>query len=188
MVSIFVLTNLAIWRDELLKVKVGSSSSISLIFPYGRSPVFIRAWNPLQIPIISPSFSSSIYSIDSLIFSFLRTFAMNLPEPSGSSPIENPPGTARMFAFLISLANSSMDFLISSSFLFLNRTILASAPASSSAFLVSYSLFVPKNARTSAFTLVTLFLDLSLLSTFLFSILAGFSSIAPLKTESRVCR
>ncbi len=67
---------------------------MSTISPKGTSPSFINAWNPLHIPITNPSlfFNKSVTA--SLSNSFLNTAAINLPEPSGSSPAEKPPGNA----------------------------------------------------------------------------------------------
>ena len=75
----------------LLNVRVGESSVTFPISPYGRSPDFISAWNPLQIPRIRPSLSRN-FAIASATFGLDSTVAMNLPEPSGSSPELNPPG------------------------------------------------------------------------------------------------
>ena len=59
--------------------------------PSGNNPTLTSAWNPLQIPMINPSLSRS-FSIASLILGLRNTVAMNLPDPSGSSEAENPPG------------------------------------------------------------------------------------------------
>ena len=77
----------------LLKVSVGQLSSVSIIFPNGRSPSFIRAWKPLQIPHIRPSLLSRRSPTADLTASPLKNAVINLPEPSGSSPPEKPPGT-----------------------------------------------------------------------------------------------
>ena len=72
---------------------------------------------------------------------------MNLPEPSGSSPPEKPPGTNTIWLFLILLAKASTDSFTSTKFLI--TKISTSAPALSKAFFVSYSQFVPGNTGTN---------------------------------------
>ena len=53
----------------------------------------MRAWKPLQIPSIKPSrfFNSSMVASETA--GLRKKAVMNLPEPSGSSPPEKPPGT-----------------------------------------------------------------------------------------------
>lgn len=85
-----VSTNWDKWRPIVLNVRVASFSDISLISPYGSNPNLISAWNPLQIPIIKPSLLSNKSLIAAFNLGFLKTVAINLPEPSGSSPTENP--------------------------------------------------------------------------------------------------
>ena len=74
---------------------------------------------------------------------------MNLPEPSGSSPPEKPPGIMMIWAFLIRLANSATD----SSMALLDRLLMTKmsvvAPARSKARWVSYSQLVPGNTGIS---------------------------------------
>ena len=108
-VKAFVLTILATCLAILLYVNVGSSSSMSLILPKGNNPVLTKAWKPLHIPRIKPSFSSSKYSTASLTFVFLSTLAINLPDPSGSSDNEKPPGINKIWLYLIFFAKSSID-------------------------------------------------------------------------------
>ena len=60
--------------------------------------------------------------IASFTLSFFRIFTINFAEPSGSSPAENPPGKAMMWEDLISLTKASIDFSISSSFVFVKTT------------------------------------------------------------------
>ena len=88
-----VLTRHDAWRPILLYVSVALSSVPSTILPSGTSPSFIRAWKPLHIPSISPSLFSSRSATASFILGFLNTAVMNLADPSGSSPPENPPGS-----------------------------------------------------------------------------------------------
>ena len=52
----------------------------------------MRAWKPLHMPRIRPSRRSRRSAIFSDTAGFLNVVAMNLPEPSGSSPPEKPPG------------------------------------------------------------------------------------------------
>ena len=128
-----------------MNVRVASFSDISLISPYGSNPNLISAWNPLQIPIIKPSLLSNKSLIAAFNLGFLKTVAINLPEPSGSSPAENPPGSITILARLMAFSNSSIDVFNISSVLFLINTSSTLAPAFSKARFESYSQFVPGN-------------------------------------------
>ena len=78
---------------------------------------------------------------------------MNLPEPSGSSPPEKPPGMKIICASPAFFAKLSADFEIPSLVRLLITKISASAPALSTAFAESYSQLVPGNTgiRTLGF-------------------------------------
>ena len=84
------------WRPMSLKVRVGWPAAGSRISPYGTRPVFIRAWKPLQMPRMRPSRFWMRSMTASATCGLRRTVAMNLPDPSGSSPAENPPGIMRI--------------------------------------------------------------------------------------------
>ena len=70
---------------------------------------------------------------------------MNLPEPSGSSPPEKPPGSITICAFAISAAIRSIVSSMSAEDRFFTIKISGSAPANSNARAVSTSQFVPGN-------------------------------------------
>ena len=105
----------------------------------------IRAWNPLQIPKTSPFLFSKRFITSSAILSSLRMLAMNFPEPSGSSPAENPPDRASIWAFSRSEENSFKDSEISACDRLRIITVFVSAPAIRKALAISYSQFVPGN-------------------------------------------
>lgn len=98
----------------------------------------------------------------SLIFSFERTFAMNFAEPSGSSPIENPPTKVKMWQASIFLLNLSTDSNRFSLLKLFKTNTSTSNPSLSNAFLVSYSELVPGNTGISTFGLSTFSLYLKL--------------------------
>ena len=79
------------------------------------------------------------------IASFLRNEVMNLPEPSGSSAPEKPPGINKTFALDSAVANSFTERFRWSAVRLLTTNISASPPAFSTALAVSYSQFVPGN-------------------------------------------
>ena len=87
---------------------------------------------------------------------FLNDAVMNLPEPSGSSPAEKPPGIIMMFASRILAASSANDSLISFWFLFLITNTSASAPALSKALAESISQLLPGNTGMITFGLAPL--------------------------------
>ena len=140
-----------------MKVNVGSSLDISWILPYGNNPNLINAWNPLQIPIINPSRLSNKSLIASFKRGFFNTVAINLPEPSGSSPALNPPGNITILACLIAASNSLIESVSICSVLFLIKTNWTFAPAFSKARFESYSQLVPGNTgiTTSGVSTVT---------------------------------
>ena len=76
---------------------------------------------------------------------FLNTVAINLPEPSGSSPAEKPPGIIIIWLSFIRFVISLTESVISEAVKFLITKISLSAPALLNAFIVSYSQFVPGN-------------------------------------------
>ena len=76
------------------------------------------------------------------------TFAMNFPEPSGSSPAEKPPANATICAFSISALKDARDSSRSFGVLFLKTRMCESAPARLNARAMSYSQFVPGNTGT----------------------------------------
>ena len=78
---------------------------------------------------------------------------MNLPEPSGSSPAENPPGNITICDSLIASSSSIIEAFKSSAVLFLTKTSLTFAPAFSKARLESYSQLVP--GKTGIVTLTS---------------------------------
>ena len=119
----------------------------------------MSAWNPLQIPSASPSLSFRSFMTSSEIFALRNAVAMNLPDPSGSSPAENPPGNMMICESLIAFANASTESLIPCAVIFLNTIVCTSAPALSNAFAESYSQFVPGNTGINTFGFATLFLD-----------------------------
>ena len=89
--------------------------------------------------------------------------AMNLPEPSGSSPPENPPGSITIWLVSISLTILSIVSLISAGVRLFTTRIDASAPAFSNARAVSTSQFVPGNAGINTLGFATLFLATKIL-------------------------
>ena len=101
----FVVAICETWRLMLLRNKVGEASFSSSILPYGNKPLLINAWNPLQIPRIRPSLSNNVWTA-SFTNGLLKTFAINLPLPSGSSPLEKPPTSIKIWAWAIFSLNS----------------------------------------------------------------------------------
>ena len=149
--AILVRTSLDWWRAILLKVRVGQFSSVSMILPYGTRPSLISAWKPLQIPAMRPSLFSRSSVTASLISSFLKKAVMNLPEPSGSSPPENPPGMKIIWLSLTFAAKSAIDAATSAAVRLFITKISGSAPALINALAVSYSQLVPGKAGMSTF-------------------------------------
>ena len=109
----------------------------------------------MHIPAIKPSLLSSSSVTASLISGFLKNAVINLPEPSGSSPPENPPGINIICDIFTLSAKSSTERITCSALRFLIIKISGSAPAASNAFAVSYSQFVPGNTgiRTLGFAI-----------------------------------
>ena len=85
----------------------------------------------------------------SLISGLRKNAVMNLPEPSGSSPPEKPPGMKMVCACFTSLAKRSMESAMPAAERLLMTKIFASAPARSTAFAESNSQFVPGNTGIS---------------------------------------
>ena len=71
----------------------------------------MRAWKPLQMPSIRPSrfFSSSM--VASVTSGLRKKAVMNLPEPSGSSPPEKPPGTKMIWLSRAAAANRAAEMI-----------------------------------------------------------------------------
>ena len=81
---------------------------------------------------------------------------MNLPEPSGSSPPEKPPGSIIICDFAMSFSISSIVSSISFEERFLTMSISTFAPAFSNALAVSTSQFVPGNTGINTVGFATL--------------------------------
>ena len=109
----------------------------------------MSAWNPLQMPHISPSRRSKRSVTPSFTAAFRKKAVMNLPEPSGSSPPENPPGMNTICASRSALANLSTLREMPSAVRLLMTMISASAPASRITLALSYSQLVPGKAGMS---------------------------------------
>ena len=75
---------------------------------------------------------------------------MNLPEPSGSSPPEKPPGITIIWAARMASATRWALAATCSAFRFRTTRISASPPASMTARAVSYSQLVPGNTGIRA--------------------------------------
>ena len=158
-VTTFVYAILLICRPTVLYVKVGESSFCSTIFPYGTRPSFTSAWNPLQMPSISPSRSVSSFCTASVRRALRNAVAKNFADPSGSSPAENPPGNIMICDCPIAFSNASTDSRISSALKFWNTLTITSAPAASNALALSYSQFVPGKTGRNTVGLATLCLQ-----------------------------
>ena len=74
---------------------------------------------------------------------------MNLPEPSGSSPPEKPPGMKIIWLLSAALAKALTEALMSALERFLTTKISASPPAASTALAESNSQLVPGNTGIS---------------------------------------
>ena len=127
----------------MFKVNVGLFWFNSVL-PYGSKPDLINAWNPLQIPKIKP-FLESRELIASLIFGLFKTFAIYLPEPSGSSSALNPPVKTKISDLLICHAISLIEFINASFVSSLNLVEITFPPTSLNALIVSSSQLVPLN-------------------------------------------
>ena len=122
---------------------------MSRISPYGTSPSLISAWNPLQMPHISPSRFLSSSMTASRTAGPRRNAVINLADPSGSSPPEKPPGSAMICARPTASAKAAALSAISAAVRLRTTKISACAPARSKARAVSYSQFVPGNTGIS---------------------------------------
>ena len=131
------------WRAMRLWNSVGAEASTSRISPKGTRPVLMSAWNPLQIPKARPSrdFSSSM-TASRTIGDFMIA-AMNLPEPSGSSPAEKPPGIMRICEREMASAKALSDSARPAASKLRRTRISGSAPARRNARAVSYSQLLP---------------------------------------------
>ena len=109
----------------------------------------MSAWKPLQMPHIRPSRASRSLVTSSLIAPLRKNAVMNLPEPSGSSPPENPPGINTICEVFSSSANFSTEREMPSAVRLLMTMIFVAAPASSIALAESYSQLVPGNTGMS---------------------------------------
>ena len=69
--------------------------------------------------------------------------AINLPEPSGSSPAEKPPGSITICAALMPLTSASTDSSMPFAVRLRKTNTSVSAPARRNAFSLSSSQFVP---------------------------------------------
>ena len=97
------------------------------------------------MPSIRPSRFLSRSMTASAIFGLRKVVAMNLPEPSGSSPPENPPGSMMICALRIAFSMRSIVVSMSAEHRLRTTRTSVSAPAFSNARTVSYSQFVPGN-------------------------------------------
>ena len=97
------------------------------------------------MPSIRPSRFFSRSMMASVRAGERRKEAMNLPEPSGSSPPEKPPGSTTIWAPWMALSSSWADWSRASRVRLRTTTICASIPASMQARAVSYSQLVPGN-------------------------------------------
>ena len=109
------------------------------------------------MPSIRPSRLFSSSWMLSLMPASRRKDAMNLPEPSGSSPPEKPPGRITICALRIEFSSCSALSRRASAEKLRTTTISAAPPAFSTARAVSYSQLVPGNTgiTASGFALLT---------------------------------
>ena len=103
----------------------------------------MSAWKPLQMPSIRPSRLLSRFMIASMMRGLRSAVAINLPEPSGSSPAEKPPGSITICARLMPSASASMDSSMPLAVRLRKTNTSVSAPARRNAFSLSSSQFVP---------------------------------------------
>lgn len=136
-----------------LNVSVGWPADGWRNSPYGTRPVLMSAWKPLQMPRMRPSRFWMRSMTASATCGLRRTVAMNLPEPSGSSPAEKPPGIMRICDSLICWASSVRDSSTCLEVRFLKTEMVAFAPASLNILAESYSEFVPGKQGTITFGL-----------------------------------
>ena len=113
----------------------------------------MSAWKPLQMPAMRPSRSSRSAFTASFTASPRKKAVMNLPEPSGSSPAEKPPGRKIIWLSPMRREKSSTDLAMSEAVRFCTTKIFALAPASSMARAVSYSQLVPGKTGMSTWGL-----------------------------------
>ena len=99
----------------LFLASVGESSPCGTISPYGTRPSLIIAWKPLHTPSTRPSrcFKRLFTASESL--GFLKAASMNLPDPSGSSPAEKPPGNITICDLFIAFSKASTESLMPAS-------------------------------------------------------------------------
>ena len=135
-VDTLVVTICETWRLMSLRKRVGDSRVTSPSFPKGSSPDLTRAWKPLHIPRIRPSLSRR-RPIAAATVALHRTFAMNFPLPSGSSPAEKPPESMSIWQESMQAAISSIESKTSLSERFLNTDVVTLAPAFLNALAVS---------------------------------------------------
>ena len=122
---------------------VGAEASTSRISPYGTRPVLMSAWKPLQMPSARPSRFLSSSMTASRTMGALMMAAMNLPEPSGSSPAEKPPGIMRICEREMASARALSDSPSPAASRLRSTRISGSAPARRNARAVSYSQLLP---------------------------------------------
>jgi len=141
------------WRPMVLYVNVGWSAVNVSICPPGNKPNLMSAWKPLQIPNTSPSCLYKRFSKPSARYGLRKSVAMNLPEPSGSSPALKPPGNIRIWDSASLALITSIDSFNCSGVWLRMSTISVSAPARSKARAESNSQFVPGNTGIRTFGL-----------------------------------
>ena len=135
------------------------------------------------MPHISPSRCSNSSVTPAAIAGERKNAVINLPEPSGSSPPEKPPGIKIICEFFIFCAKASTDSLTAAEERFLITKISGSAPAAAIALAVSYSQLVPGNtgistrgfATGAALAYCTALYVKAGISSFLLSILQGYT-------------
>ena len=106
---------------------------------------------------------------------------MNLPEPSGSSPPEKPPGMKTICAVLSFSAKLSTLRAMPSAERLLTTKISASAPASRTALALSYSQLVPGKAGISTFGFAHLIAGATRLSALKEKVSMGWSKVGILQ-------
>ncbi len=101
------------------------------------------------MPPIRPSRCLSRSCTLSRTTGFLKNAVMNLPEPSGSSPPEKPPGMNMIWLSLIFSAKAAADSATARADMLRITMISGTAPAFKKARAVSYSQLVPGNTGIS---------------------------------------
>ena len=152
------------------------------------------------MPQISPPRSSSRPVTCSFTSAFLKKAVMNLPEPSGSSPPEKPPGMKIICAPFTASAKLCALLAMPAALRLFMTIMRALAPASSTARAESYSQFVPGNTgmTTSGFAVrilhftrfcalkLTFFAQPSLLTSLQAYTLSSLSSYAPVRRDKSI--